>query len=121
MIRTLIYLIVSFSAVVILHWIVDGNSVTYESLANAFFYVGIMMFFGGVLTITNVARLFSGATYIVRSFSKEFRERYKNYHEYHEAKVVNVEKGVYGGRVLIIGVIYIAISIYFAVQFFNQY
>jgi hypothetical protein len=121
MIKTIIYLLISLIAIVLLHWILYGSNITYESLADVFFYVGIMMFFGGILTITNVARLFAGATYIVRSFSKEFRERYKNYHEYHDAKVVNVEKGIYGGRVIIIGVIYIAISIYFALQFFNQY
>lgn len=79
------------------------------------------MFFGGVLTITNVARVFAGASFVVKSLSKEFRERYKTYHDYHQAKNEIESKGVYGGKVLIIGLIYIAIALIFALKFFQTY
>jgi hypothetical protein len=121
MIRTLIYFVVSFAVVVLFHVVVDGTQTTNESLSNAFFYVGITMFFGGVLTVTNVARVFTGATFIARSLSKEFRERYKTYNDYHQTKHSEESKGVYGGKVLIIGLIYIGISVFFAIKFFEMY
>jgi hypothetical protein len=121
MIRSIIYLVISFIAVVIFHIAVDGSEMTYESLSNAFFYVGIIMFFGGVLTVTNVARVFAGASFVVKSLSKEFRERYKTYHDYFLAKNDESSKGAYGGRVLIIGIIYIVIALFFAIKFNQMY
>jgi polyferredoxin len=121
MIRSLIYLIISLIAVFIFHISVDGTNMTYESLSNAFFYVGIIMFFGGILTVTNVARVFAGASFVVKSLSKEFRERYKTYHDYHLAKNDAESKNIYGGRVLIIGIIYILVALYFAIKFNQMY
>ncbi|MDV7390675.1 hypothetical protein RZS08_04940, partial [Arthrospira platensis SPKY1] len=67
MIRFLIYFLVSGGFIAGFHLWQYGTEVTQQTASNALFYIGIFMFFGGIISLTNASKVFHGITYVYKS------------------------------------------------------
>ncbi len=83
-------------------------------LSDIFFFVGVVLFFPGLISVTGAMEVFSSSQYL---FSKYFSRNIKDHHhfnslaEYKEFKKITSRKGRKGIEMLTVGLVYIIISI----------
>ena len=116
MLKFLVYFLISAVFIAGFHFWQYGTVVTSESASNAFFYIGIFMFFGGIITLSNATKVFTGIGYVYKSLFNRFRSKHDNYYEYYQTKSQDY-KEVYGIRVLILGTIYLIVALVLVAQY----
>lgn len=84
-----------------------------ENLSNALWFIGMPMFFFGLISLTGANRIFIAIGYTFKNIFKRHRQTYRSYHEYMEAK--NAEKEEQdtpnsGFAVFFISIIYLIIA-----------
>lgn len=90
----------------------NGDYATINVL-NGLFVVGILMFSGGILTVTNTSHLFRGIGFVLKKmFTKKYNR--SSYFEYLQTIDDDKEKPT-GWPALLVGMILLAISIIFSV------
>ena len=94
---------------VIINGVYDGVY-NLRTMVDAMFVVGMIMFFAGIILVTNITQVFYGISYTFKqAFSRKFK--YKNYYDY----MVDREKGkesTIGLPMLLFGLAYLIVSTY---------
>ena len=83
-------------------------------LSDTFFFVGLVLFFPGLISIIGAMEIFSAPRYLLsKTFSRniEGRQHFKSFADYKEFKETNPKKGCKLVEMLIVGLVYIIISI----------
>jgi uncharacterized membrane protein YGL010W len=79
LIITVIALILSF----VVHMIAYQFDFTYYSVSDSLFVIGMILFFVGIIFITNASFIFNGLTYAFRVlWFPKFKEQYASYKDY---------------------------------------
>ena len=114
--RFLITLAVSLLIVAaVLHFIYGRYDV--HNLSNAFFVVGLAMFFASIMTITDASRMFVGIGYAFKSIFTRHKQKYGDYHKYQEGKQDKDSMNVFGLSSLFVSILYVVISVVLALHF----
>lgn len=112
--RLLLTIFVSVVVVGLLVVFVYDYDIRPMHLSDIFFFVGIVFFFPGLVSMTGALDVFVSSQYL---FSKYFSRNTKDHHhfkslaEYKEFKNITSRKGRKGLEMLTVGVVYIIISI----------
>lgn len=80
--RFIIALLGSLLCIYLVHLIFFDNAYTLKSLSNAFFIVGLVMFFLSLIAISNAKNLFLVVSYSFKSFFKRHDSKHKSYYDY---------------------------------------
>lgn len=106
-------LLVSASIIAIfLYTYYDGNMKT-QNISDALFVIGLFMFFMGLIAMTNARKIFIGFKYTFKTrFSRKF-DKSKSYYDYSNEQNKN-NTTVLGTPMFILGIVYIAVSLYLA-------
>ncbi len=84
------------------------------NVLNGLFVVGILMFSGGILTVTNTSQLFRGIGFVLKKmFTKKYNR--SSYFEYLQTIDDDQKEKPTGWPALLVGMILLAISIIFSV------
>jgi len=111
--RFIIALVVSILFVILLNIIMFKNTFTYETISNSVFIIGLIMFFYGLLAITNAFKLFNVVSYGLKSVIKRKTFRQKSYYDYLKEKEKEGQIP-YTIELLVIGIVYVIISLVLA-------
>ncbi|SCG83028.1 hypothetical protein DW1_1457 [Proteiniborus sp. DW1] len=116
-------IVISIIIVMLLMYVIYGFDMRLMYLSNVFFFVGVVYFFLGLIFITNATEVFSGIGYLSRkAFSKDKGDGsdFKSFYDYKEYKEnrrdekyknSNYNTRFKGLNVLIVGGVYILVSI----------
>ena len=111
--RLIITTITSLIVIYIVHLSLFGNTFTHETVSNAFFVVGIVMFFFSLIAITDATKLFLIFSYGYKSVRKRKNFQYKSYYDYMSARE---KKNItpYSIQVFVLSILYLLASLVLA-------
>ncbi len=108
-------LLISAGLVTLLYWYFavhfDPVRPNIENFSNALFFIGLPLFFFGLISITGANRIFIAMGYTFKNIFRRHRVTYSSYHEYITSKQAEKESQdteFSGGAALIIGILYLA-------------
>lgn len=82
-----------------------------NSASETTFFIGLSTTLISLIVVSKATTVFSGITFVFKSFSKDFRDKYPKYYDYYEER--NGEKGPssYGYYYFVAGLVLIGISL----------
>lgn len=86
------------------------------NLSNGFFAVGLPLFFGSLIILTDAKTVFITVGYAFKSFFRGEREKYSDYYDLHKKKQDEDDSSVFGLSSLIISITYLIIAAYLGFQ-----
>lgn len=106
-------IIVSLILIFLAHYFIFDFEFTEDAISNAIFLVGIMMFFLGLMLITNAPRIFMIFTYSVKQVFSRKNFPYKSFYDYYAEKEKDPVTP-YAVPILVMSIIYLGISLILA-------
>jgi hypothetical protein len=110
-----LFLTVAVSAILIyiVQWTLFDNEWSYSSISNAFFVVGLPMFFISLIGLTDADKIFRIAVYSFKLVRRKNRKKYSNYYEY--VKDVEGEKIIpFAFEMMLTSIVYVGIAFYYS-------
>lgn len=112
-------LLISAGVIYLVHYTIFDNLYTYKSISNAFFVVGLMMFFVSLISITDAEKMFRIAVYSFKSIRRKTRKKYKTYYDYAIDKE-NDKLIPFALEMMFISIVYFAIAFYLSQRYFES-
>jgi hypothetical protein len=103
----------------ILHIIVYRFSYTLKTVSDVLFFVGILMFFISLLSISGANKVFITLGYSFRSIFGRQHKKYDNLYDYTQAKDKK-KLGKYGNPMIFVGIIMVIASLILAYLSLNN-
>lgn len=95
-IRLLLILAATLGLALGVHLLVYKDNFTYESMSNALFVVGMIIFLPSLVVLTRAYEVFQGIQYSMRVlFSPNYRKLYPKYSDYKEEKSEKIKTSVF--------------------------
>ena len=118
MIKFLISLLFSLGLAGGYHLLAFGTTYSIRNTSDAFFVVGLLLFFMSLIAITDAAKVFIGFGYTFKNMFKKHRNKYSSYVDYANRK--NAKEGnTFGLGTLLISILFLTISFILAHQYLN--
>ncbi len=115
MVRFIVTLVVSVLIVAsIMFFVYDNDYTSMRAVSEAFFYVGLPMFFISLITLTNASTIFISMGYTVKNIFTRHRQKFGDYYEYQKERRENSDSvALFGIGALLISVVFLAIAFYY--------
>lgn len=108
-------IIISIFIMIVLMGLVYDFNITIMNISNILFFVGVAYFFPGIIVISGAGSIFDSSGYLTRRiFLRENKQYFKSFNDYKEyKKIKNASRNINGRgtSVLIIGGVYIGLSL----------
>lgn len=117
--KFVITFLASTVVIFILHISLYKDQFSFETVSNAVFVVGIVMFFFSLIAITGAGNLFQTVTYGFKSLFRRKTMEHKSYFEYMEDRKKR-PKTNYGFHIFILSIGYIVISLILSIIELNS-
>lgn len=111
--RTLIVLGGAILLAVGFQLLLYGTYITYETVSNVTFVLGIVLFFSSLIAVTGAYEVMYGIRYVLRTlYDWNYQKEVKNISEYRERKTLKKEnKSTIYKETLIISVLFLIVAI----------
>lgn len=108
-------IIISIFIMLVLMGLIYDFNITLMNISNIFFVVGVAYFFPGIIVLSGAGSVFDSARYLTKKmFTRENKQYFKSFNDYKEYKQIkNASRNIKGRgtSVLLIGGVYIIISV----------
>ncbi len=94
----------------------NDNGYTMYNLSNGFFAIGLPLFLGSIIVLSNAKTIFISVGYAFRGIFRGVREKYSDYYDLSQKKQEEDEVNIFGLSSLIISIIYLIIAAYLGFQ-----
>lgn len=115
-IKSFLYpIVVSIVIMILLMFFIYDFSISLMNISNVIFFMGVFFFFPGLISVTGAGQIFDSSRYLTRRFftknSESYFKTFNDYKEYKRLKNVNTPMKSRGLTILILGGVYIIISL----------
>lgn len=115
-IKRLFYAIaVSIVIMILLMFLIYDFEISWMNLSNVIFLMGVLFFFPGLMSVTGASQVFHGSSYLSRKIfarsSENCFKTFNDYKEYKRLKHVNTTMKGRGLGILILGGVYVIVSL----------